>query len=74
MRSGEPRRDEDDDPAGAAVRGRGIAGVTVVADAGMMSEANLADIEERRLELRDRREAARGAVCDQPVAAGQPRP
>ena len=48
-----------------------IAEVTVVADAGMMSEANQAD-RGRRLELHPRREAARGALRDQPVAAGTP--
>ena len=56
------------------VAAHGIAGVTVVADAGMMSEANLADDRGCRLELRDRREAARGAIRDQAVAAEQPRP
>jgi transposase len=40
------------------VTAHGIDGVTVVADAGMMSETNLADIEDARLELRDRRQAA----------------
>ena len=37
-----------DDPAGAVrfVAAHGIAGVTVIADAGMMSEANLAGLED----------------------------
>lgn len=54
------------------VQAHGIAGVTVVADAGMMSEANLKDIEDAGW-LRRRREAARHSLPGRPVAPDPPR-